>query len=93
MVRPSRPHNSLSIFYRVTFVCEMPYYTEVKKIQAKEMAEMKELEDKKEKEIIDAELEKVSGGHIPIFNPGGPDPEYYKPEESEPKDGGATYTW
>ena len=36
---------------------------------------------------------KVSGGHILIFNPGGPDPEYYKPEDQEPKDGGTTYTW
>ena len=55
------------------------------------MTIMKDFEDKKD--INETELEKVSGGHIPIFNPGGPDPEYYKPEDQEPKDGGATYTW
>ena len=45
-----------------------------------------------EERIHETELEKVSGGHVPLYNDGIP---YYdrKPREEKPREGGATGGW
>ena len=56
----------------------------------KEKAEMKERENRKD--LNEGELEEVSGGRIPIFNPGETGCPI-DPKTDEPHDGGATGSW
>ena len=45
-----------------------------------------------EERLQETEMEKVSGGHVPLYNDGIP---YYdrKPKEEKPREGGATGGW
>ncbi|MBO7670284.1 MAG: hypothetical protein J6S60_06800 [Oscillospiraceae bacterium] len=52
---------------------------------------MKESENKKK--LQKSEEEKVSGGRYSIVSPGEGTPPSETPENNEPHDGGATYTW